>query len=641
MALGFMRRHRRWLFAFLWLVIAAFIILYIPAFQGSTAGSPAEALATVGGLPITVGEFQRAYLRQRQAYERLSQGRMDPAVLRGLGIENQVFESLVATRLVVLESKRLGLTVSDDEVAREIASSPQFQRNGTFIGGSEIRRLLELQGMSVEDFAEAVRGDLLRRKLESLITDGVAVTPAEAEREYRRRTEQIRAEYVLVDAARYRSQVSAGDTEVKARFEARKDAYRIPEKRIVSYLVLDPDALKARVAVTEGEITAYYEEHKDEFKEPEEVCASHILVKAKARPEDPDGHPDTEARKMAESLLAQIQGGADFAVLAKKSSEDKGSAERGGDLGCFPRGQMVPEFDNAAFSLGPGETSGLVKSSFGYHVIRVASHKEEAVASLGQVKERIRSTLFGQRASALADEKRDSVSAALRRGRSLEDAAKEQGLSLAKSKPLARGEVAEPLASPALVARAFALKPGEVEKEAFPLPRGSAFIVLAEIQPSRAPELAEVENRVKAELLEEKAFAKAMETAAALKARAEKDGLDKAASAMSLVRKETPSLVGRGAPLGDLGSTASLDDAAFTLPDKTLSEPVRVNAGYAVLRVIERKPFDAAAFESQKAAVVASLREERKQQLFEAFLAKARQAFAVERRADLMKRVVG
>jgi peptidyl-prolyl cis-trans isomerase D len=641
MALGFMRRHRRWLFAFLWLVIAAFIILYIPAFQGSTAGSPAEALATVGGLPITVGEFQRAYLRQRQMYERLSQGRMDPAVLRGLGIENQVFESLVATRLVVLESKRLGLAVSDDEVAREIATSPQFQRNGTFIGASEIRRLLELQGTSPEEFEEAVRGDLLRRKLESLVTDGVGVTPADAEREFRRRTEQIRAEYVLVDAARYRPQASAGEDEVKARFEARKDAYRIPERRIVSYLLLEPEALKSRVAVTEGELQAYYEEHKEEFKEPEEVCASHILVKAKAKPEDPEGHPDAEARKIAESLLAQLQGGADFPALARKSSEDKGSAERGGELGCFPRGQMVPEFDNAAFSLAPGETSGLVKTSFGYHVIRVASHKEETVAVLGQVKERIRSTLLGQRAAALADEKRDSVAAALRRGRSLEDAAKEQGIALAKSGPLVRGEVGEPLASPALVARAFALKPNEVAKEPFLLARGSAFIALTEIQPSRAPEFAEVENRVKAELLEEKAFTKAREVATALETRAEKDGLEKAASAMGLVRKETPSLVGRGVPLGDLGSAASLDDTAFTLSEKTLSEPVRVSAGYAVLRVIEKKPFDAAAFESQKAALVASLREERKQQLFEAFLAKARHAFAIERRADLMKRVVG
>jgi parvulin-like peptidyl-prolyl isomerase len=110
---------------------------------------------------------------------------------------------------------------------------------------------------------------------------------------------------------------------------------------------------------------------------------------------------------------------------------------------------------------------------------------------------------------------------------------------------------------------------------------------------------------------------------------------------MGLVRKETPSLVGRGAPLGDLGSAASLDDTVFALPEKTLSEPVRVPAGYAVLRPLEKKAFDAAAFESQKAALVASLREERKQQLFEAYLAKARQAFVVERRADLMKRVVG
>ena len=641
MALGFMRRHRRWLFAFLWIVIAAFIILYIPAFEGSTASGPSEALASVGGLPITVGEFQKAYLRQRQMYERLSQRPLDPAALRGLGIENQVFESLVTERVVFLEAKRLNLAVSDDAVAREIATSPQFQQNGAFIGAAEIRRLLDLRGMSTEEFEEAIRSDLARRKLEALVTAGVSVTPAEAEREFRRQREKVRAEYVLVDAAPYRSQVAVSDDELKARFEGRKDTYRIPEKRVVSYVLLDAEALKPRVALTDREVDSYYEEHRDEFKEPEEVCASHILVKVRAKEGIPEGHEDGEARTIAESLLAQIKGGADFATLAKKSSEDKGSADRGGDVGCFPRGRMVPDFDNAAFSLAAGETSGLVKSSLGYHVIHAASHREEAFAPLERVKEGIRNNLLNQRATALADEKMELLGAALRRGRSLEDAAKEQGVVVAKSPPLARGEPAEPLASPALVARAFELKPGEIEKEPFPLARGYAFIALAEVKPSRMTTFDEIKERVKADLLVERSFEKARETAAALKVRAEKAGLEKAAAASGLVRKETPSPVGRGLSWGDLGASAALDEAAFGLPEKTLSEPVGTANGYVVLRLLEKPAFDHAAFESERASVVASLKEAKKRQLFEAYLKQARQRFAIERRPDVMKRVVG
>jgi len=641
MALALMRRHRRWLFAFLWIVIAAFIILYIPAFQGSTAGSPSETLASVGGLPISVGEFQKTYLQQRQMYERIYQGRLDAAALKNMGLEGQVFEGLVAERLILLEARRLGLTVSDDAVAREIAMSPQFQQNGRFVGGPEIKRLLDLRGMTTEEFEEGIRSDLLKRRLQALVTDGVSVTPSEAEREFRRRTEQIKAEYVLVNVVPFKAQVSASDDEVKARFESRKDAYKIPEQRVVSYLLVDTETLKGRVTVTDRDVEAYYQEHQDQFKEPEEVCASHILVKVKAKPEDVDGHPEAEARKLAESVLAQVKAGGDFAALAKKASEDKGSADRGGDLGCFPRGRMVPEFDNAAFSLSSGQTSDLVKSPFGYHVIQALSHREESTAPLTQVKEQIRTGVLGQRAGALSDEKVDAIADALRRGKTLDTAAREHGFAVAKSAPFSRGEGTPPLTSPALLARAFALKPGEIEKEPFPVPRGTVFIALAEVKAPRVPDLGEVKEKVKADLVEERALARAQEAASTLRARAEKDGLEKAATAQGLVRKETPALVGRSQPIGDLGAGAALDEAAFSLAEKTLSAPVRVSSGYAILRILEKKPFDPVAFGTQTASLLASLKADKKAQLFQAYMSQARQRFTVERHPEAMKRVVG
>lgn len=643
MALALMRRHRRWLFAFLWVVIAAFIILYLTPFQGTSAGSPGETLASVGGLPISAGEFQKSYLRQRQMYERIYQGRLDAAALKNMGLEAQVFEGLVADRLIALEAKRLGLVVSDEAVAHEIATSSQFQQNGRFIGGAEIKRLLDLRGMTEEEFEEGMRSELLKRRLEGLVSDGVNVTPAEAEQEFRRRTEQIKAEYVLVGVAPFKAQVTVGDEDVKARFEAKKDRYKIPEQRIVSYLLLDSAALKGRVTVTDRDVEAYYQEHKDDFKEAEQVCATHILFKVKAKPGEPDGHTDAEARKLAESALAQVKAGGDFAALAKKISEDKGSAERGGDLGCFPRGRMVPEFDNAAFSLAAGETSDLVKSSFGYHIIRAVSHREETTAALTQVKEQIRANILGQRGGALAEEKAQAVADALRHGKTLDTAARETGFTVAKSAPLSRGEGVPPLTSPALVARAFALKPGEIEKEPFLVERGAAFIALDEVKPPRAPDFAEVKEKVKADLLEEAALAKARDAAQSLRVRAEKDGLEKAAAALGqgLVRKETPNLVGRGQAIGDLGAGASLDEAAFGLPEKALSEPVRVPAGYAILRVVEKKPFDPIAFEAQKASLLASLRTEKKGQLFQAYMGQARQRFTIERHPEAMKRIVG
>ncbi len=641
MALGFMRRHRRWLYGFLWLVIAAFIILYIPAFQGVDAGSPGEVLAKVGSLSITVGEFQKSFQSQRRLYERLYEGRLDPAAFRRLGLEEQTFDSLVTERLITLEARRLGLSVSDEAVKRTLETSPEFQEGGRFLGGDEIRRRLEMQGATVQEFEQSLRQKLLRESLEGLLTDGITVSDEEAEREFRRRTEQVKLEYVLADAGRFRAESAPSEDEVKARFESKRESYRIPEKRVISYVMLDTETLKPRVTVTDRDLDASYQEHREEFKQEGEACAAHILVKVKAPPQTPVGHSEEEARKIAQGVLDQVKGGADFAALAKKASEDPGSAPNGGDLGCFPRGRMVPAFDEAVFAMQAGQVSELVHSNFGFHVIKLNSIREEQIPPLSQVKERVRQMVTAQKVQALADQKAGALAATLGRGRTLEEGAKEQGLVVQKSAPLARGEARPPLMSPTLVARAFEMKVGEVEREGFPLPQGAAFIALAEVQPSRLPELKEAADRIKNDLTDEKAFAKAKAVAESLKVKAEKLGLDKAAGEAGLVRKETPALTGRGAPLGDLGTGAALEEVAFRIPEKVFSDPVRTAGGYAVLRVVERKAFDPVAFAAQKAQTTASLRQQKRNELFRACLNQARDRHPVDRRADVLKRVMG
>jgi peptidyl-prolyl cis-trans isomerase D len=640
MALGFMRRHRRWLFVFLWIVIASFVIyLGIPVFQGVDAGSPGETLAKVGGEPITVGEFQKKNIRVRQVYERIYQGRLDAAAFRRLGLEEKAFESLVTDRLIGLEAKRLGLSVSDEAVKRALETSPEFQDKGQFVGGQEIRRRVELQGGTVQELERELRQGLLRESLQGLLTDGLTVSDAEVEHEFRRRTEQVKLEYVLVDAGRFRSAIVPTDDEVNARLEANRESYRIPEKRVLSYVLLDPETLKPRVTVTDRDLLAYYEQHREEFKQEAEACAKHILVKVQA-PQGKDGHPEAEARKIAEGLLEQVKGGADFAALAKKASEDQGSAANGGDLGCFPRGRMVPAFDEAVFAMQAGQVSDLVQSTFGFHIIKLDSIRAEAVPEFIQVKERIRQMVTAQKVEALSAQKAEAMAAALARGKTLDEAAKEQGLTVQKGGPLARGETKPPLSSSSLVSRAFEMKVGEVEKEGFAVPQGAAFIALAEIQPSRLPELKDVQEKVKSDLVEEGALLRAKAQAESLKAKAERLGLEKAAVEDALVRKETPSLTAREAPLGDLGSGAALQDAAFSLTPKTLSDPVRTASGYAILRVLERKEFDPQAFAAQKAQIAAGLRQQRKGELFQAFLNQARQRYTIDRRAEAFKRLI-
>jgi peptidyl-prolyl cis-trans isomerase D len=640
MALAAMRRHRRWLYGFLWIVILAFVILYVPALTDRGQGTPAETLVDVGGLKVSLGEYQRAYNRQKQYYSQMYQGRLDENMIRQLGLEGQVLDTLVSERLVALEAKRLGIAVPDEAVARAIATSPDFQDAGKFIGKDEIRRRLELAGMSEDDLELSLRQRIERESLEALIGAGVQVSDAEVEREFRKRTEQLRLEYVQVDSARYKAAVSPTDDEVKARFESKRDSYKIPEKRVLSYVLLDRPTLQPQVAVTDRELEVFYNDRREDYRQQEEACAGHILVKVK-QGDAAEGHTDADAKALAQKALDQLKAGADFATLAKKVSEDTGSAAQGGDLGCFQPGRMVPEFDDAVFALEPGGTSELVKTQFGYHVIRLVSKKDATVQPFAEVKERIRASLLDRKVVELGEQKSQALADALAHKKTLEEAAKAQGLTVQKSAPFARGELPPGLASPTVVARAFQLKQGEPEKEGFSVAQGAVFIALAEVQPARGPELQDVKERVRGELVDEAALAKAHETSVELRAKAESAGLEKAASALQLVRKETPSLTGRGQPLGDLGTGLALEEAAFSLPEKTLSAPVRTLSGWALLRVLEKKPFDAAEFDRQKAALRAGLRQQRQSELFRAFLIAARDRYEISRNAEAYKRALG
>jgi peptidyl-prolyl cis-trans isomerase D len=639
MALGYMRRHKKWLYVFLWLVIAAFIVLYVPALDPTGEGTPSEAVMTVDDEVITVAEFQRAYYRQVQFYSRLYEG-MDEAQLRRMGIEEQVLQGLVTERLVELEAERLGITVSDEAVARAIAASPEYQSDGRFIGTAELRRRLDLAGMTEQSFAESHRRQLLRERLQGLVGDGVVVTDAEAEREFRRRTQRVQLEYVLVDAERFREEISPTEEEIVSRFEADPEEYRIPEKRVVSYVLIDSEVIRPLVTVTDRDLGLYYQDHREEFREEEESCARHILVKVAAGG-GAEGHTEEEARRIAETLLERVEGGGDFAAIARASSEDQGSAASGGDLGCFPFGRMVPEFDDALYDLEPGQTSGLVRTSFGYHIIRLESRREERVPPLEEVEDRVRTLVTEEKMSELGDEKAQALSDALKAGKSLPEAAEIVGFEAQRSEPFARGETPPELPSGSLVKRVFEMEPGEVEEEGFALPQGAAFVALEEVQPSRLPDLAEVRDAVRDDIVEEKALEKARALAAEVKERAEKVGLERAASAADLVRKETLSPTGPGQPLGDLGTGIGLDQVAFSLPEGELSDPVRVADGWGVLRVLESQGFAPEEFEREKPRVVASLRQQKEGEAFQAYLGAARERYEIRQYPDAYRRALG
>jgi peptidyl-prolyl cis-trans isomerase D len=636
MALAFLRRHQRWFHVLLGLVILGFIVFYIPILRDAAMGSTAEEVGRVADRPITVREFQTAYQRMRRYYEQMAPGRVDARMLRMLGIDRQVFDDLVEQRVVEIEAERLGLEISHQDIEKAVTTHPAFQEQGRFIGGARVKQFLEMQGQTVDDLERMIRQTLARKQLEALVTDAVSLSPSEVEQEYRRRNEEIKAEYVLVESAKFQSQAPVTDEDVRTLFEANKQAYLVPEKRIASYIAVDPATLRSQVTVTDADVEGYYRANAEEFKTKDEVCAQHILVKVKGEA-DKDGRTDEQAKKLAGELLAQVRGGADFASLAKKSSDDPGSAAQGGDLSCFGRGSMVNEFENVAFSLKAGEISEPVKTTYGYHIIKVNEHREEKQRPIEEVRDSVRAQLMSQRVQTKAEEISTRVSAVLSRGAKLEDAAKADGLKVETSAPVGRGESGGPFGENA-VSRLFDLKAGEVSSEPLPMREGFVFVSVKEVKPSHLPDLAEVQEQVKADVAKKRVLEEAQARAAELKTKAQAGGLDKAASALGLVRKETPAFVKRGDPLGEVPSGLALEEAAFGIPVGTLSDPIPVATGYVVLRVREKKAFDPAAFEKEKAQLTATLRSERRRQLFEAYLAQARQRVTIERRTDVLSR---
>ena len=636
MALAFLRRHRRWFFVFLWVVILAFVILYIPSADPATslANSP---VATVGGRPIPASAFQRQYLQQRRLFLAMNQGQIDEATLERMGFRDQVLSSMVRERLEALEADRLGFMVDDKAVIKAITEDPQLQTDGRFIGSATLARLLQQRGMTVVDFENEVRAKLKAQRLREAVTDGVNVSDAEVSAEFRRQSELVRAEYVHIDTARFESTIQPTDEMVRVRFEANKERFRLPERRVLSYLLVDPVELRAKVLPTGTEVENYYRGNAAEFTTPPQVCGRHILVKVKQSAGATEGHDDGAAATLAEAALARLRNGEAFEKVAKEKSEDS-SAQNGGSLGCFGRGQMVPEFESVAFSLKPGAMSDVVKSPFGYHVIKVDTKLDETTVPLEQARKRIEAQLQDSKSRELAAQKAEAVALAVKSNQTLEQIAVTQGLTVKKSEPLQLGKGSGVLTSPVLLSRAFELKAKETAKDGFQAGAGAAFIRVDEILAPKIPELAEVKEEVRKDLVKSLGRERAREAAKALAKDAERTDLAKAALRAKVTRVETKGLVGRGQAFTEIPQSSLLEDQVFDLVEKRLS-PLDTPSGVAVVRVIEKKSSDESALVQQRDSIRESLVAAKKDRLFSSYLQTLTDRFPITRNAEALSGV--
>jgi peptidyl-prolyl cis-trans isomerase D len=630
-----MRRHRDWLKWSLGLVCVAFVLFYIPDFLRGTGADAASSdkIASVEGHEITGGDFRRTYQAQLQAYRSAYGGQMNEQLLKQLGIENQILQQMVDERAALAEADRLGIKVSDAEVRQRIFATPAFQDNGAFIGEQRYQQLLRMQRppMTASQFEDNVRRGIAVEKLRSSLTDWLSVADKDLEQEYRRRNDKVKLAVVSFTADTFRSQVNATDAEVASHFEAHKNDFKIPEKRKIKYLLIDVDAMRAKVVVPQADIERAYNTNVEQYSTPEQVRASHVLLKT-------EGKDDAAVKAKAEELLKQAKAGADFAELAKKNSEDEASAKNGGDLDYFGRGRMVPEFDQVAFTLQSGQVSDVVKTQYGYHIIKVIDKKAATTRPLAEMRQQLNDQLAYERAQAQAADLAQSLEKDVKKPADLDKAAQARGLTVQESGFFGRDEPILGLGpAPEAANRAFEMKQGDV---AGPLrvSRGFMFETMTAKQDPYVPKVEEVKDRVRDEVVKQKAREisrqKAAEVAAKMKTAPD---FDKAAKAAGLEAKTTD-LIAKGAPIPNLGVAPAVEDVAFKLPVGAVSDAIATDNGTAVIKVLEKKEVTPDEWTSAKESFRNELLSDRRNRFFSAYMLKAKQKMKIDVNREALQR---
>jgi peptidyl-prolyl cis-trans isomerase D len=630
-----MRRHRDWLKWSLGLVCVAFVLFYIPDFlRGSGAdAASSDMVARVEGREITSADFRRTYQAQLQAYRSSYGGNMSDQLLKQLGIEQQILQQMVDERAALAEAERLGIKVSDEEVRQRLFAIPAFQENGVFIGDARYQQLLRMQRppMVAAEFEDNLRRGLAVEKLRGSLTDWLSVNDTDLEKEYRRRNDKVKLAIVSFTADSVRTQVTATDPEVTAFFDGHKNDFKIPEKRKIRYLLVDIEALRAKTVVPAADIEREYNNNSEQYTTPEQVRASHILLKT-------DGKDDAAVKAKAEDLLKQARGGADFAELAKKHSEDTDSAKNGGDLDYFGRGRMVPEFDQAVFAMQPGTISDLVKTQYGYHIIKLVDKKNATTRALAEVRQQLTDQLAYQRAQAQAADLAQNLEKQIKTAADLDKVAKAQATSVQESGFFARDEPILGLGpAPEAANKAFDMKTNDV---AGPLraSRGFVFETLVARQDPYVPKVEEVKDRVRDEVVKQKARdltrQKAAELAAKLKSASD---FEKAAKAAG-VEAKTTELLTQDAPIPDLGVAPAVQDAAFKLAVGAVSDPIATDNGTAVIKVIEKKEVTTEEWTSSKDRFREELLTDRRNRFFSAYMVKAKAKMKIEVNRESLQR---
>lgn len=598
------------------IIIAVFVLAFG---MNRVQNDKTSVVATVNDAPILFQHFQERLQRNLELIRRQNPN-ITTEMLSQMGFKQQILDQMVTEELMLQQAAALGLSVSKEELAKQIHLIPAFRKDGNLFDPETYQNVLRANNITPGQFESEYMRSMLMDKLQAYVglTGRLGEEQARDYYDYGRSTAVV--SYLKYPWEAYKGQVNATEEKIAEQYAARKDAFTVPAKARVDYLLLTPGALADPASVTDQEAGAYYEQHKDSFKVEEQVKARHILVRLEDNATEADV---AKAMDTVRKVQAELKAGKSFEELAGKYTEDPSGAQTGGDLGWFGRGRMVKPFEEAAFALDKGAVSEPVRTQFGVHLIKVEDKKAAGFEDFATVAEDIRRAMAEDRAAETLQDRLDQALEMVLVGESLHAVAKALGTDVRTTGHFTReqGPVELAAMSPENTAVLFDLALNATTQSPLPFEDGYVLATKREQLEASVQPLEEVRESLVAAIVREEAMKLAKVAADADLALVLKAEAPAAANATAV---ETEPFARQGAIPG-LGSNQQLSEKAFTAAVGTwIPEAFAFPSGYVLAKAVKVTAPTTDEWAAEKDLWISTLNERTEGQAMQAFLADLR-----------------
>jgi len=577
-----MRQNLKSLAPILWGVIIAFIISIFAVWGGSgrlgeSRGS--NTIVTIGKEKISADVYIQS-LRQRLESMQREFNELDANFIQQLNIPQQVLEQIIQQSVVLQIAREMGIQASAEEVRAKVKSFPVFQKDGQFVGFDEYQKFLSWNRISPSEFEKSLTKDIIAEKTIQVLTAGMAVTKAEIWENYQKTKNTAKLEYVLIEADKMELVKPATQDELKTFFSENKDNYTIPEKRNGTYIFIDTEEIKSQILLDEGEIEQYYQANLEQFKDSEQIQASRIFLPLEEK-------ESSLVLAEAQDILKRIKQGEDFGALAKSYSQDA-KADSNGDWGLYEWKSLTQPEQDQINNLNQGEVSEVIELENGMAIVKTTLKEPAVQKTLAQVSGQIQALLSDQKAKDRAYADIDALLQNARKENNLDIAAQKMGNKIKRTGLLKEGDPIEEIDPSGSISRAlFALEDKGISDQIYTF-KGAGIVQLQLTEPSRPATFSEVETEVAEELNLARKQELALAQAAALKQESSRRGMEATAERHELEFK-TIEEHKKEQYLAVIGENPEVDDIAFSLELNQVSDPIKYENGYIILRVLDRK----------------------------------------------------